>query len=56
VPELKEMGVQSFIIFDKRKPIPPIAGEFLAMLRKCQDSPLQTNNRRVQKSADLSLR
>ena len=56
VPELKEMGVQSFIIFDKRKPIPRIAGEFLAMLRKFQDSSLPTNNRRVQKPADLSLR
>jgi hypothetical protein len=56
VPELKEMGVQSFIIFDKRKPIHPIAGEFLAMLRKRQDSPLQTNNKTVQKPADLSLR
>jgi DNA-binding transcriptional LysR family regulator len=56
VPELKEMGVQSFIIFDKRKPIPPIAGEFLAMLRKRKDFPVQTNNRKAQSRADLSLR
>jgi DNA-binding transcriptional LysR family regulator len=34
VPELKEMGVQSYIIFHKRKPISPVAAEFRDMLRK----------------------
>jgi DNA-binding transcriptional LysR family regulator len=52
VPELKEMGVQSFIIFDKRKPLPPIAAEFLEMLRK-RDSVFR-NDKKV-RSAALSL-
>jgi DNA-binding transcriptional LysR family regulator len=56
VPELKEMGVQSFIIVDKRKPLVSVAGEFLTMLRKRKDFPVQTNNRKAQSRADLSLR
>lgn len=53
VPELKEMGVQSFIIFDKRKPLPPIAAEFLEMLRK-RDSVFRNDNKNA-RSAALSL-
>ncbi len=53
VPELKEMGVRSFIIFDKRKPLPPIAAEFLEMLRK-RDSVFRNDNKKV-RSAALSL-
>lgn len=53
VPELKEMGVRSFIIFDKRTPLPPIAAEFLEMLRK-RDSVFRNDNRKV-RSAALSL-
>ena len=34
VPELKEMGIQSFIIFDKRKSLTPMAQEFLQILRE----------------------
>ena len=34
VPELKEMGVQSYIIFHKRRPISPVAAEFRDMLGK----------------------
>ena len=41
VPELKEMGVQSFIIFDKQKPLAPIDAEFLEMLRTRQNSVLK---------------
>ena len=53
VPELKEMGVQSFIIFDKRKSLPPTAAEFLEMLRK-RNSAFRNNNKKV-RSAALSL-
>jgi DNA-binding transcriptional LysR family regulator len=54
VPELKEMGVQSFIIFDKRKPISPIAAEFLGMLRK-RDSVFRNDSQKVRSRAALSL-
>jgi DNA-binding transcriptional LysR family regulator len=53
VPELKEMGVQSFIIFHKRKPIAPVAAEFLEMLRR-RDSVFRYDNKRI-RSAALSL-
>jgi hypothetical protein len=56
VPELKEMGVQSFIIFDKRKALAPIAADFLEMLRTRETSVRQSNNRRVRSNAALSLR
>ena len=53
VPELKEMGVQSFIIFHKRRPIAPVAAEFLEMLRR-RDSAFRYDNKKV-RSAALSL-
>ena len=57
VPELKEMGVQSFIIFDKRKPLSPIAKEFLEMMMgKRETSAFQSHTRSVQNGAGLSLR
>jgi LysR family transcriptional regulator, transcriptional activator of the cysJI operon len=57
VPELKEMGVQSFIIFDKRKPLSPIAKEFLEMMMgKRETSAFQSHNRSVQNGVGLSLR
>ena len=34
VPELKEIGIQSFIVYDGRKPLSSIAQDFLALLRK----------------------
>jgi DNA-binding transcriptional LysR family regulator len=55
VPELKEMGVQSFLIYDQRKPITPIAAEFLEMLRK-RDSIFRNDNKRIGSGAALSLR
>jgi LysR family transcriptional regulator, transcriptional activator of the cysJI operon len=48
VPELKQMGIQSFIIFDKRKPLAPMAQEFLQILHEKRDSQLGVNDRRVQ--------
>jgi DNA-binding transcriptional LysR family regulator len=50
VPELKEMGVQSFIIFHKRKSIAPVAAEFLEMLRK-RDSVFRNHNKKVRSGA-----
>jgi len=34
VPELKEMGIKSVIAYDGRKPLSPMAQEFLALLRQ----------------------
>jgi DNA-binding transcriptional LysR family regulator len=34
VPELSELGIKSFIAYDKRRPLTPIAEEFLRMLRE----------------------
>ena len=38
VPELKEMGIKSSIIYDRRKLLTPMAQEFLQMLRQKRDS------------------
>ncbi len=40
VPELKQMGIQSFIIFDKRKPVAPMAQEFLQIVRERRSVPV----------------
>jgi LysR family transcriptional regulator, low CO2-responsive transcriptional regulator len=48
VPELKQMGIQSFIIFDKRKPLAPMAQEFLQILREKRIPPIATDEKRVQ--------
>jgi len=40
VPELKEMGIKSFIICDKRKPLTPMSQEFLLVMHE------QKNGRR----------
>ena len=58
VPELKEMGVQSFIISEKRRPLVPVATEFLEMIMKGkrEASAFQSHTRRVQNGAGLSLR
>jgi DNA-binding transcriptional LysR family regulator len=55
VPELKQMGVQSFIIFDKRKPLAPMAQEFLQILHKKRDSKLAADDKRVQIVSPRSL-
>jgi len=55
VPELKEMGVQSHIIFHKRKSISPVAAEFREMLRK-RDSVFWNDKKSGQTSVALPLR
>ena len=34
VPELKQMGINSFLIYDKRKPLTPMAREFCQIVRE----------------------
>ena len=48
VPELKQMGIQSFVIFDKRKPLAPMAEEFLQILHEKRDSKLAADDKRAQ--------
>jgi DNA-binding transcriptional LysR family regulator len=48
VPELKEMGVKSFIIYDRRKPLAPMAQEFLQILREKRSLPIAVNDKRMQ--------
>jgi DNA-binding transcriptional LysR family regulator len=46
VPELKEMGIKSSIIYDRRQPLTPVAQEFLQMLREKRDSTIAVNEQR----------
>jgi hypothetical protein len=48
VPELKELGLKSFIIYDRRKPLAPMAQEFLQILREKRELPIAVNDSRVQ--------
>ena len=55
VPELKQMGIKSFIVFDKRKPLAPMAQEFLQILREKRTSPIAADEKRVQIGSARSL-
>jgi DNA-binding transcriptional LysR family regulator len=55
VPELKQMGIQSFIVFDKRKPLAPMAQEFLQILREKRTSPIAADEKSVQIGSARSL-
>src|SRR6266481_6331681 len=55
VPELKQMGIQSFVIFDKRKPLAPMAQEFLQILHEKSDSQVAANDKSVQIVSARSL-
>jgi DNA-binding transcriptional LysR family regulator len=55
VPELKQMGIKSFIIFDKRKALAPMAQEFLQIMHEKRDSRIASNNKRVQVVGPRSL-
>ena len=48
VPELKELGFKSFIIYDRRKPLAPMAQEFLQILRDKRNPPIAADEKRVQ--------
>jgi len=45
VPELKNMGITSFIIYDKRKPLAPITQEFLQAMHEQRNAQLGANKR-----------
>ena len=55
VPELKELGLKSFIIYDRRKPLAPMAQEFLQILRDKRKLPIAVNDKRVQIGSARSL-
>jgi len=55
VPELKEMGARSFVIYDRRKPLAPMAQEFLQILREKRSLPIAVNDKRMQISSARSL-
>jgi DNA-binding transcriptional LysR family regulator len=38
VPELKALGIKSYIVHDGRRPLSPIAGEFLELLRQMKQT------------------
>ena len=48
VPELKQMAIQSFSIFDRRKPLAPMAQEFLQILREKRNLPMAANEQGVE--------
>src|SRR5262245_455371 len=54
VPELKEMGIKSFVVYDKRKPLAPMAQEFLQILREAK-LPIASNDKRIQIGSARSL-
>ena len=55
VPELKEMGIKSFVVYDKRKPLAPMAQEFLQILREKANLPIANNDKRIQIGSARSL-
>jgi DNA-binding transcriptional LysR family regulator len=48
VPELKQLGIKSFVAYDKRKPLAPMAQEFLQILREKRTPPIAADETRVQ--------
>ena len=48
VPELKDLGLKSFIIYDRRKPLAAMAQEFLQILRDKRNPPIAADEKRVQ--------
>jgi DNA-binding transcriptional LysR family regulator len=55
VPELKQIRIQSFIAFDKRKPMTPMAQEFLQILHEKRSLPVAVNDKRMQIGSARSL-
>jgi DNA-binding transcriptional LysR family regulator len=48
VPELKELGINSFLIYGRRKPLAPMAQEFLQILHEKRNLPIAVNDKEVQ--------
>jgi DNA-binding transcriptional LysR family regulator len=55
VPELRQIKTNSFIVSDRRRPLTPMAQEFLQILREKRSSPIVANERRVQIGSARSL-
>ena len=55
IPELKEMGIKSFVVYDKRKPLAPMAQEFLQILRDKANLPIASDDKRIQIGSARSL-
>lgn len=55
IPELKQMAIQSIIAFDKRKPLAPMAQEFLHVMHEKRNSQTAVIDRRVQLGSARSL-
>ena len=55
VPELKQLGIKSFVAYDKRKPLAPMAQEFLRILRETRTPPIAADEKRVQIGSARSL-
>ena len=55
VPELREMGIKSFIVYGKRKPLAPMAQEFLRILCEKRNVPIAVNDNRVELAIARSL-
>lgn len=55
VPELKELGIKSFIAYDKRKPLTPIAQEFFQMLLEKRNSRSDVDGKTPRIGNDRSL-
>jgi DNA-binding transcriptional LysR family regulator len=48
VPELKQLGIKSFVAYEKRKPLTPMAQEFLRILHEKRNLPTAVNDKGVQ--------
>jgi hypothetical protein len=49
------MGIKSFVVYDKRKPLAPMAQEFLQILREKANLPIASNDKRIQIGSARSL-
>lgn len=56
VPELKELGIKSFIVYDKRKPLAPMAQEFFQMLLENRSSTSDIDGKTPRLLNERSLR
>ncbi|MGH7875689.1 MAG: LysR substrate-binding domain-containing protein, partial [Candidatus Binatia bacterium] len=55
VPELKEMEIRSFGVYDKRRPLAPMAQEFLRILREKRTPPIAAEEKRIRIGSARSL-
>jgi DNA-binding transcriptional LysR family regulator len=55
VPELKQLETKSFIVFDRRKTLGPIAQEFLQILREKRSDPIGIDHKRAETRTPRSL-